>query len=413
MSSETRSPPEISDVPVTDGAEYTDPSPPSSATTAVAGTGFPSLSPRRIARWMLVTATLFGIGWLLWSARSVLLPFQIGLVLAYLVLPLVNWLEQQRLPRWLAIIAVYLGGLFLIVAFFAYIVPPLIDQINQFINQFPSLDAIEAQAFRLFEEYQRTVPPAVREPLDQGINQAIETVQNNLTTYVQSVGTFLLSSVLQVINTVTFILGFLIVPFWLFYVLKDQGAGFAAINRMLPAAGRADFWAIVKIIDRVFSGYIRGQLFLGLVVGIMAGIGLLVLGLFGLKVDFILILAIIAGVTELIPIIGPIIGAIPAIVLGLFHSPTTGLAVLILYIAIQQLENNLLVPRIVGDSVGIHPAILMVLLLVLGHLYGLIGIILSAPLGAIARDIFVYIHGRLEEPARPAGVLPKRSGSDS
>jgi predicted PurR-regulated permease PerM len=122
-----------------------------------------------------------------------------------------------------------------------------------------------------------------------------------------------------------------------------------------------------------------------------------------------LLLAIIAGTTELIPIIGPVIGAIPAITLGFFDSVTTGVAVTILYVAIQQLENNFLVPRIVGESVGIHPAILMVLLVVLGQAFGLIGIILSAPLAAVVRDTFIYVNGRLSDPPRPAGLLPERA----
>lgn len=361
---------------------------------------------------MLVTTALLLCGWFLWRTWSVLLPFQIGLVLAYIVLPLVNWLERY-MPRWAAILSVYLGGILLLVGFFAYVVPPLTNQINRFIGEFPSLQEIQEHTDALIDQYERTlqaVPPSVQESIYEATDQVLERLQSNMTTYVQNAGTFLFTSVLQVVNTVTFILGFVIVPFWLFYVLKDQRAGFRVLNRMLPEQARADFWAILRIIDRVFSSYIRGQLFLGIVVGTMAGIGLFILGLFGLEVDFILILAIIAGITELIPFIGPVLGAIPAVVLGFFDSPTTGVAVIILYIGIQQIENNLLVPRIVGGSVGIHPAILMVLLVMLGQVFGLLGIILSAPIAAVLRDIFIYTHGRLSDPPRPAGLLPEQPG---
>lgn len=360
---------------------------------------------RRVLRWTLVGSALYAVGWLLWNNRSVLLPFQIGLVLAYLILPLVNWLEQ-RIPRVIAILGVYLIGHILLITFVAFVIPPLVIQANNFISAFPTLQEIEQDLAQLLDRYQRTVPSSIQEPLNQGITQMMDTVQSNLTTYMQEAGTFLLTSMLQIVNTVTFVFGFLIVPFWLFYVLKDEQTGMSMLNAMLPGWMRADFWAVIKIVDRVFSNYIRGQLFLGLVVGVCAGIGLFVLRLFGFKVDFILILAIIAGVTELIPIIGPVIGAIPAIILGFFDSPTTGLAVMILYITIQQLENNLLVPRIVGGSVGIHPAILMVLFVVLGQTLGLVGIILSAPIAAVVRDIFLYVYGRLGDPPRPAGLLP-------
>lgn len=360
---------------------------------------------RRVLRWMLVGSALCALGWLFWSNRSVLLPFQIGLVIAYLILPLVNWLEQ-RVPRVIAILGVYLIGHILFVAFVAFVVPPLVIQAGNFIGAFPTLQEIEQDMAQMLDSYQRTVPISIQEPLNQGITQMVDTLQSNLTTYMQEVGTFLLTSMLQIVNTVTFVLGFFIVPFWLFYVLKDEQAGVSRLNTMVPDWMRADFWAMIKMVDRVFSSYIRGQLFLGLVVGVCAGIGLFVLRLFGFKVDFILILAIIAGVTELIPIIGPVIGAIPAIILGFFDSPTTGLVVTILYITIQQLENNFLVPRIVGGSVGIHPAILMVLFVVLGQTLGLVGIILSAPIAAVVRDMFLYVYGRLGDPPRPAGLLP-------
>lgn len=134
----------------------------------------------------------------------------------------------------------------------------------------------------------------------------------------------------------------------------------------------------------------------------------MLLGFFGLDVPYVLLLSVIAGLTELVPVIGPIVGAIPAVVLGFIDSPTTGLAVLLLYIVIQQLENNILVPRIVGESVGLPPAVLMVLLVACSQVFGLLGAILSAPLGAMARDVFLYLHGRLRESPLPAGQLPDR-----
>jgi predicted PurR-regulated permease PerM len=126
----------------------------------------------------------------------------------------------------------------------------------------------------------------------------------------------------------------------------------------------------------------------------------------GFEVQYVLLLAVIAGVTELIPLIGPVIGAVPAVIIALFDSPTTALAVLALYILIQQLENSLLVPRIVGESVGIHPAVLMIVLVLCTQVLGFFWIILAAPIAAVIRDVFRYVHGRLSDPPCPAGVLP-------
>lgn len=375
---------------------------------------FSGLSLRRIARWLLVLSALYVVGWLLWQARSALTPFIIGAILAYLFLPLVNRLEG-RVPRWAAILIVYALVLAIIITFFAFLVPPLVEQFGQLVRALPDIPTIERWVDMLIAEYQQllaNLPPNIQTEVQNTIAEvvasALNTIRTNLLSYLRNLGTFLLSSMLSVASTVAFLLGFFLVPFWLFYVLMDQRAGRERLNRALPEHLRTDFWSVITIIDADFSGYLRGQLLLGLAVGSAAGIGLGLLNLLGMEVPYVLILAVIAGVTELIPVIGPIIGSIPAIVLGFIDSPTTGLAVLLLYVAIQQLENNFLVPRIVGDSVGLHPAVLMVLLVVCAQVFGLLGAILSAPMGAVSRDVFVYIYGRLSDPPHPPGELPPR-----
>lgn len=369
---------------------------------------------RRIGRWALVLAAIYGVGWLLWQARAALTPFVFGAILAYLFLPLVNRFET-RMPRWAAILTVYVLVLLFVFGFFSFLVPPLVDQVGQLIRALPDLPTIQGWVNMATAEYRQllsslpeNMQAEVQSAVDGVITQGLTTLRANFLTYLRGIGTLLLNSVLSVANTVSFLLGFFLIPFWLFYVLMDQRAGRDVVDRTLPARARADFWSVVTIIDHDFSGYLRGQLILGAVVGASAGLGLAVLNLFGLEVPYVLILAVIAGITELIPLVGPIIGSIPAIALGFAHSPTTGLAVLILYIAIQQLENNFLVPRIVGDSVGLHAAVLMVLLVVCAQVFGVIGAILSAPLGAVCRDVFQYLYGRLSEPPNPAGFLPPR-----
>jgi predicted PurR-regulated permease PerM len=371
-------------------------------------------TPRRIGRWLLILASVYGVGWLLWQARASLLPFVIGAVLAYMFLPLVNRLEG-RVPRWAAILIVYALVLGLVFTFFAFLVPPLTEQFGQLIGALPDLATVQAWADVVVEEYRlllSSLPPTMQSEVEEGvagaITQGIDVLRTNFLTYLRGIGSFLINSVLSVANTVSFLLGFFLIPFWLFYVLMDQRAGRDTLDRTLPGPIRADFWSVVTIVDHDFSGYLRGQLILGVAVGSAAGIGLTILNLLGMEIPYVLILAVIAGITELIPLIGPILGSIPAIILGFTDGPTTGLAVLALYVAIQQLENNFLVPRIVGESVGLHPAVLMILLVVCAQVFGVIGAILSAPLGAVFRDVFQYLYGRLSEPPTPAGYLPAR-----
>lgn len=361
-------------------------------------------SRRTLARWLLVLLALYAVGWLLWSARPALTPFIIGLVLAYLLLPLVNRLDR-KMPRWFAILTVYAGGVVLATVSIAYVVPPLVDQVQQLIASIPEEAELVAMWNELLQSYRDLVPPNIRQPIEDGIRNALRTAQANLAGYVQSLGTFILTQVVSILNTVTFLIGFLIIPIWLFYVLNDQERGRAFIDRIIHSRARPDFWNVLGIVNKIFSDYVRGQLILGLAVGAMVGLGLLSLRLLGIEVPYILLLAIIAGLTELIPIIGPIIGAIPGVLIGFFGGEggwQAGVAVLAVYVIVQQLENNFLVPWIIGESIGIHPAILTVVLIAMGQVFGLGGVILAAPISAIGRDLFLYIYRRLEGLPAPA-----------
>jgi predicted PurR-regulated permease PerM len=359
-----------------------------------------------VGHWGLVALALYVVGWLLWASRNAMLPFIIGLVLAYLITPIVNRLDRL-MPRPLAILNVYAGTLILLVVAFTFVVPPIISQTQQLIASIPPVDQIQATGNQLLEQYRQNVPEAIRVPLDEGIANALRTAQDNLGTFAQGLGTFMVDQILRVVNTLTFLIGFLIIPFWLFYIINDENQGVQFLNSLLHPRIRPDFWNFWTLIHQVLSGYVRGQLLLGVVVGAAVGAGLLLLQFLGFPVNYILLLAIFAGFTELIPIIGPIIGAIPAVLLALFSSSDpwgTVVAVLLVYIVVQQLENNFLVPRIVGESVGVHPAILTVVLIAMGEVFGLIGVILSAPLAAIARDLFSYTYRRIDGMA-PANAL--------
>jgi predicted PurR-regulated permease PerM len=156
----------------------------------------------------------------------------------------------------------------------------------------------------------------------------------------------------------------------------------------------------------VFEQWVRGQLFLGVAVGVATFAGLMLLGA---TVDpifsrFALLLSLVAGVLELLPIIGPIIAAIPAILLAATAGPQQALAALVLYTVVQQLENNILVPKIQGDAVELHPGAVMFALVMGGAIYGLLGAILALPITAAGRDVYRYLFRRLS--AGPVAEAP-------
>jgi len=150
---------------------------------------------RTLARWALVGLALYGVGWLLWNARPALIPFIIGLVLAYLLSPIVNRLDR-KMPRWLAILIVYAGGIVLLIAAINYVVPPVANQIQQLIDSFPSVDQLQDMWQSLLQQYQSQVPPAIKVPLEQGVRDGLQTLQGNIATYVQSLGGFIFNQIL-------------------------------------------------------------------------------------------------------------------------------------------------------------------------------------------------------------------------
>ncbi|XSG75116.1 AI-2E family transporter [Herpetosiphon llansteffanensis] len=358
---------------------------------------------RDLARWTLTAFAIWLVLWLLWRTGNQLLPFAFGLIFAYLLLPLVNKLERW-IPRWAAILVVYVVGLGLLIGSILYIVPPAITQVKGFFESLPDFykNTLEPKINEGLTWYRREVPADIQTNIDGQVGKSINTLKENAANYVETGVNGLLNGLGVIFQTLIFLAGFLIIPFWLFYVLLDERKGKAAIIRMIPKSIRTDVLTVLSIFDRVFSSYIRGQLILGLVIAIMSYIGLWVVDLImpG-EIPYKLLLALVAGFTELIPVIGPIIGAIPAIIVGLTTSLPMGLVIAGLYILIQQIENNFLVPRIIGAIVEIHAAILMVLLVVAGTVSGLLGVIIFAPMAAVARDSYQYINGRLRQPDDP------------
>jgi predicted PurR-regulated permease PerM len=263
-----------------------------------------------------------------------------------------------------------------------------------------------AAALDSLRGWTQTLTPEQQAWVTDVASRAVATIRENLLAWGQHLIAFLTSAVLNVVGVIGFLLGFLIVPFWLFYVLQDEPRGHRALDRMLPRWLRADFWAVLRIADRVFGGYIRGEVVLCFAMGGLVFVGLSFLSLIGVPgIRFIPLLSVVAAFTELIPFFGPLLGGIPAVLMGLSYSWQTALAVLVLFFLLQQIENSYLAPRILGHALDWHPAVLMVLLIMFGQL-GTFWLILAAPLSALFREEVRYVFGRLSTPPRPAGLLP-------
>jgi predicted PurR-regulated permease PerM len=333
-----------------------------------------------------------------WLGRDVLAPFVVGLLAVYLLDPIVERLARieiagRRAPRVLLISLVYLVAIVLVAELALLLVGPLVAQIQEFIEDWPrflaTLNRMLGQAFAWWDRLD--LPPDLRAAIDE----ALRDLAAALGAAVPAIVRPLFTSVLGLVGS---LFGYLIIPVWVFWVLKDRPTIVGGFERSVPVEWRADGWAALAIARRVFGSWIRGQVILGLVVGCATFVGLLLLGELVDPVfsRFAVFLAVIAGVFELLPVIGPIIAAVPAVLLGATAGLPGILAALLLYLAIQQLENHLLVPKVQGDATELHPAAVIFAIILGGAIAGLLGAILALPVAATLRDLYVYAFRRAE-----------------
>ena len=347
----------------------------------------------RRARIALIVVAVIGVASVVWSARAALGPFLVGGVLAYAVAPLVERLARMfpfyrtrhELARTLSILTIYVVGFGLFTLALLLIVPSLISEATSLVEKAPTLvEQARDQFIEWNHLYEERVPPDVRTRVDEYLRRFGEQLGGiagaAFNTTIGFTSTFF-----------SVVLGYLVVPFWLFYVLKDRNKIEPAIEAWFPQHIHEDVNQGLDIIRKVLGSYIRAQLTLGLFIGVITTFGLFLLG-----VEFYVILGIIAGITELIPIIGPILGAIPAIIVVLATDPQKVWLVILLYVMVQQVENTILVPRIQGNAVNMHPAVIIVLLVIAQQLLGLFGMLIAVPLAAVLRDEFVFVYKRLQ-----------------
>ena len=366
-----------------------------------------SITPSGLLRFLLVVIALAGLIWLIASTFQSLAAFVIGIMLAYITLPVVNWLNRF-LPRGLAVLLVILGEIALVALFFALLIPAVIQQLLRFLQTLPTTDQLRASFTQLAQQTQ-SWPQPVRVFLRGWLQQSTVNLQHNFTQYILGLVSLGARSILGLLSAFSFVLSLLVIPTWMFALLNDQRKGVRAVDRLLPDWLRPDFWAVARILDRTFRVYFRELVVMAIAVGLLTYLGLLLLARLGVQgIPFPILLAVLAGFTDFIPSIGTLLGTIVAVLFGLTSSWQTALAILLLYVAIHFLRNWLLSPMLTGGSVKIHPVILLVILVIASQ-FGLIWLFLGAPLAQIVFDLYRYVYGRLSDPPRPAGILPGES----
>jgi len=366
-----------------------------------------SITPAGYLQILLVLGAIPVLIWLIWQGRIALLPFFVGAAIAYILLPVVNLLDRV-MPRLLAVLLSLIALFGLIVLLLYALLPPFAREIPKFVSLLPDQVQIRELLSQLGQSIQ-ALPEPTRSRVLLIIQSISEKLRLNLDLYLTGFAGLIVSTILRLLNTIGFVLGFLIVPAWLLSVLKDQRKAVKAINRGLPEKVQPDFWAVIRIIDRPLRAFVSGQFLLALSVGLGVYAGLSLLERLGWPaLGFKLPLALIAAIMELIPEIGPYLGAFPSVLAGTIQSPQMGLAVAAMFIILHFLISQVIGSRIETRIIEIHPAILLVVIVAMSSL-GFGWVLVAAPIISIVTNLFRYVNGRLSSPPRPAGLLPGES----
>lgn len=323
-----------------------------------------------VARAVLTTALAIAVFAGLYVARNALLVIYISGLLATGLGPLVHRIEHAaapgtaRLPRWLAILLIYVSIVGVLTLIGLAVVPPLVEQARDLWSRLPEL-LTRGQEFlveRGWLDHSLTLSEAVRSA--PGPGRAVGTVAGAVT------------------SVLTALLALLTILILTFYLLVESDSLFEAFVRLFPRPDRPRVHEAALKISTKVSAWLSGQLILGGTIGLSAAAGLYVLG-----VPYFYVLALLAAFGELVPVVGPIFSAVPAVLVALTVSPQTALFTLLFFLVQQQVENHLLVPKVMERQVGVSAVFVIVALLIGGSVLGVMGAVLAIPSAAIIQVV--------------------------
>ncbi|MUV39543.1 UPF0118 membrane protein YrrI [Lentibacillus sp. JNUCC-1] len=302
---------------------------------------------------------------------KLLSPFVASCLIAYLLYPIIEKLSDWHIPKWLAILLIYLL-FFGSVSYLIYLgYPMMVTQLRELNEQLP--DMVDSYSVFIYDLYESTsfLPETVHDQIDQVIS--------NLEAYIEGIVTAVFDLFTKVFDIIIFLT---VIPVLVFYLLKDYQMIKAYGISKIPGKYRESARIVLKGIDQSLGNYIRGLFFVSLFVSLTSYIVFRLLDL-----QFALLLAIILGLTNIIPYFGPIIGAVPVVAIAATMSGKVVLIVLIALFLIQLVESNLVSPYVMGKSVRLHPIAIIFALLLGGQLGGILGMIVFVPVVTILREV--------------------------
>ncbi|GEM_PF-1904494 len=328
--------------------------------------------------WCLIAA---GLLILLWKIKYTLLPVFIAIILAYIFLPFQKRLEKgmpSAVASFLVLLVIILG----IVTLVFFILPIFISQITKLFESIPGFIESLGSASKI-EDQLRII----------GINLDIKQIfldqMSNFTSFLQSSAESIVTILSNAVNIFTIIA---LIPFFMYYFLKDRKLFSKEFTLLVPTKHRVTAKTMSAEINTSLRSYVKGQIIVSVLEGIFSVVGFLIIGL-----NYAVLLGVIMGLLNLIPYVGVLIGAIFALFVALITGVENIVPTLIVIVIVQQLE-GVLAPKIVGNSIGMHPVYVLVTILVSGYLFGLVGMFLGIPVVMVGKIILSHIYNKFVSP---------------
>ena len=313
---------------------------------------------------------ILGIVWFLYLIRNIVAIVLFSVIIASAIEPAAQWFKARGIPRLLGVIITYVIAFLILAVAFSFVIPPLFHELSGLASDIPEFINAATRPDTVF-----SFIPELPESLSRGL----ENIANNLLLTLKDFSGGFFQATAKVFGGVLSF-GFIII---LSFYLSVQEHG---IENFLAVITPNQYENYIMDLWRRSRGkigkWLQGQILMGLLVGTLVYLGLTVL-----QVHFALSFGILAAIFELIPIFGPIFAAIPAIIIAYFQEPLLGLLTLGLFVIIQQLENHLIYPVVVRKTVGVHPIIVILAIMIGGQIGGFFGILLSIPLSAVVVEI--------------------------
>ncbi|HFI0354134.1 TPA: AI-2E family transporter [Streptococcus suis] len=302
----------------------------------------------------------------------ILLPMLLTGLLYYLLNPIVDWLEKYKITRTAAISVLFVLIGMLLVWGLAVVIPSIQGQVVSFAQNLPSnIQKIESQVTTLLEneQFEQFRPTAL---------EILNKVNDQIVSYAQKFSSSAVNWASSLISTASqIIVAILIMPFILFYLLRDGQHLNRHVTQYLPTKWRSSVSKVLTDVNSQLSNYVRGQVTVAIIVALMFSVMFSIIGL-----SYPITLGVMAGFLNLIPYLGSFLAMIPAVVLGLIAGPVMLVKVLIVFMLEQTIEGRFVTPLIIGSSLSIHPITILFVLLTAGQMYGVLGVLLGIPIYA-------------------------------